>query len=776
MGRTFLNTALDYASRGWHVFPLKARGKEPATAHGIKDATTDPDQIRAWWSRNPRYNIGIATGADSGIVVLDTDNPDAEEHVTLQGDVPTLTVRTSQGRHRLYQHPGTHTPNRTGLHGVAGLDVRGDGGYIVAAPSVHPSGVVYAWENDTDLAPLPEWVTRKPEQERKQTPNTSSAPDNDAYARRAYDALIVELSQARDGTRNATLFRVARRVNEFVEAGRLPEDAFETVEMVAVRTGLTVREVTRTIASARNGGTPEDTGRPQANGHNGTREPGRNHVEPSGTNETNGTMDNLNGCYMSVSQVLAMEPPTDLLQGYLKDRAVVTVYGASGVGKSFLMLDMMASLAAQKVNALYVAAEAVYIYQARLHAWCQHHRIAPTALEGHLGFWSAAINLMSEHDITVFIELFRPRNLSVTVFDTLSPCMNGDTDSNEDMQHATRNAMRIREELGCTVVLVHHPGKDASRGPRGASVLYNDCDQMIEISIDANEIVTMSSRKNRMGADFEPRYFKLITVGLRGSDGSELLNRHGEPVTSAVPIPTHKIAHDYQSPLTAREREILDILAKPFYADGISNKDLTNELGLPDANKGRVSSMVSKLMEQSLVFRDKKEGSRALSIRLTDAGKQEVEQQNKNEAAPENAPGTMRNHLNWVVPERDQSSDKVSFVDVSAKGNNNMVPHGSGMVPGGSEPTAKLSSAPPLYKRGGRNQSPELSEDEYRTLARASDDDIYIIETEQGFVLADVNDVPIVMRAFRSADEANAAVVASRQRPPEAGFSKLEGY
>jgi hypothetical protein len=98
------------------------------------------------------------------------------------------------------------------------------------------------------------------------------------------------------------------------------------------------------------------------------------------------------------------------------------------------------------------------------------------------------------------------------------------------------------------------------------------------------------------------------------------------------------------------------------------------------------------------------------------------------------------------------------------------------MVPGGSEPTAKLSSAPPLYKRGGRNQSPELSEDEYRTLARASDDDIYIIETEQGFVLTDVNDVPIVMRAFRSADEANAAVVASRQRPPEAGFSKLEGY
>jgi hypothetical protein len=165
---TFLDTALDYAARGWHVFPLKENGKAPAINGGFKNATTDPDRIRAWWDQNPRYNIGIAIGAVSGFVVLDTDNEQAEEHVLLQGDVPTLTQATAHGKHRLYQHPGGKVSNRAALHGVTGLDVRGDGGYIVAAPSVHPSGAVYAWENDNGLAPLPEWVTRKPEQEREQ--------------------------------------------------------------------------------------------------------------------------------------------------------------------------------------------------------------------------------------------------------------------------------------------------------------------------------------------------------------------------------------------------------------------------------------------------------------------------------------------------------------------------------------------------------------------------------------------------------------------------------
>jgi hypothetical protein len=269
----FLDAALDYAARGWHVFPLKARGKEPATAHGVKDATTDPEQIRAWWSRGQRHNIGIATGAVSGFVVIDTDNEQAEEYVLLQGNVPTLTQSTAHGRHRLYQHPGDKVSNRAALHGVVGLDVRGDGGYIVAAPSVHPSGAVYAWENDNGLAPLPGWVARKPERERQEQPVPQmkrSTNTGDPYAEKTLDAELAELARCQNGTRNATLFKTARRVNEFVLAGRLSESVFAEIETTAQQRGLPEKEITATIASARSGGTPEYAGLPVENRRNGS--------------------------------------------------------------------------------------------------------------------------------------------------------------------------------------------------------------------------------------------------------------------------------------------------------------------------------------------------------------------------------------------------------------------------------------------------------------------------------------------------------------------------
>jgi hypothetical protein len=270
---TFLDAALAYAARGWRVFPLKPRGKIPATGQGFKDATTDPDQIRAWWERNPRYNIGIATGAVSGIVVVDTDNPEAEEYVTLQGDAPTLIQATAHGRHRVYQHPGGEIRNRAAIRGVVGLDMRGDGGYIVAAPSVHPSGVVYEWENDNDLAPLPAWVTHKPERKQQEQPaprRKGSANTEDLYAEKALDAELTELARCQNGTRNATLFKVARRVNEFVLAGRLPESVFTEIETMARQKELPEKEITATIASARSGGTPEYVGLPDENQRNGS--------------------------------------------------------------------------------------------------------------------------------------------------------------------------------------------------------------------------------------------------------------------------------------------------------------------------------------------------------------------------------------------------------------------------------------------------------------------------------------------------------------------------
>lgn len=150
-----LNHALRYARRGLAVFPLRPRGKEPLTKNGCRDATCDEGQITRWWKRWPDANIGMATGAASGgIVVLDVDNDDdrgvyGSDSVMLWesefSPVPAtwMSLTGRGGVHYLFRSERP-VRNRAGV--LDGVDVRGDGGYIVVPPSVHPNGRAYEWE------------------------------------------------------------------------------------------------------------------------------------------------------------------------------------------------------------------------------------------------------------------------------------------------------------------------------------------------------------------------------------------------------------------------------------------------------------------------------------------------------------------------------------------------------------------------------------------------------------------------------------------------------
>jgi putative DNA primase/helicase len=155
---TVRDAALGYARRGWCVFPVwsirngrcacgtacgRDAGKHPIgwlVPHGVHDATTNESTIRRWWTDEPNANIGIATGAVSGIIVLDVDGEDGEASLAAlereHGPLPeTPTVLTGKGRHLYFAHPGVPVPNRVRV--ALGLDVRGDGGYVVAPPSIH---------------------------------------------------------------------------------------------------------------------------------------------------------------------------------------------------------------------------------------------------------------------------------------------------------------------------------------------------------------------------------------------------------------------------------------------------------------------------------------------------------------------------------------------------------------------------------------------------------------------------------------------------------------
>lgn len=164
----FLDMAQKLAGHGLAVIPVQPRGKTPLTSHGCKDASTIPETINAWWARWPDANIGIATGAISGIWVLDIDGDDGESSLRRleeqNSPLPTTVevISGGKGRHLYFRYPALLRINNSARKLGAGLDVRGDGGYIVAPPSVHPSGALYMRSVDSEkfIAEAPDWLLK----------------------------------------------------------------------------------------------------------------------------------------------------------------------------------------------------------------------------------------------------------------------------------------------------------------------------------------------------------------------------------------------------------------------------------------------------------------------------------------------------------------------------------------------------------------------------------------------------------------------------------------
>jgi hypothetical protein len=170
---TFLDIALQYAARGWYVHPLAEGDKKPITPHGFKDATTDPGKINGFWMRTPAANIGIACGF-SDLFVVDADHGLASfedfEAWRYRNQIPyTYTVRTGRRTSyavQMYFRGAVENNGAWELDGVRG-EIRSIGGYVMAAPSIHPdSKEAYAVLIDEPLAPRPSMFQARPKEER----------------------------------------------------------------------------------------------------------------------------------------------------------------------------------------------------------------------------------------------------------------------------------------------------------------------------------------------------------------------------------------------------------------------------------------------------------------------------------------------------------------------------------------------------------------------------------------------------------------------------------
>lgn len=273
-----VKAALSYARRGWRVFPLhgivngactcgrpdcSSAGKHPLVRRGLYEATTNERVIKEWWRGWRSANIGVATGAESGIAVIDVDLPAALASLgkLIDLDIPrTLTGLTGGGGlHLMCSTSDAELGNSAGgLPGVdddlPGIDLRANGGYIVAPPSMHRSGAQYTWlDADRAIAPAPRWL-KQPERTYVAIDNVPGATfegDGTPYGLAVLRDELDRLRAAQVGTRNHELNRAAFVLAQLIAGGELLESAARSSLLaMALDIGLDEPESRQTIDSA----------------------------------------------------------------------------------------------------------------------------------------------------------------------------------------------------------------------------------------------------------------------------------------------------------------------------------------------------------------------------------------------------------------------------------------------------------------------------------------------------------------------------------------------
>lgn len=255
------NAALQYAAKGKPVFPCVPGTKRPLTRHGFKEATTDKGTIDSLWSKSPNANLAVPTGSVSGLVVLDVDirkgidgKKSLEELVAAHEPLPTtVVVKTPQGGlHYHFIHPGGRVPCSTGKLGP-GLDVRGDGGYVLLPPSKINEGAYTYDSADISPAPLPSWLhelmaagagqPRIANVDLNKSARPSGQPGIPPSVRKQID------SGCTAGTRNATAFGIATQLRD---EGHDPQLITDLVFQFAARCSppLPEKEALATVESA----------------------------------------------------------------------------------------------------------------------------------------------------------------------------------------------------------------------------------------------------------------------------------------------------------------------------------------------------------------------------------------------------------------------------------------------------------------------------------------------------------------------------------------------
>jgi hypothetical protein len=521
--------ALALARSGFKVFPVAAGAKAPPLVLGWPvRASSDPEIVRQFWVSTPRANIGIHC---EGLLVLDIDPKKGGEESyagldMLHGPIaPTLEVRTpSGGRHLYFRLPEGHpgVSNSVGALGP-GLDIRSTGGYVVGPGSETPAGG-YQWASriDRPIAPAPAWLVARLGTVAPKVRAADLVPDAspDAVAR-AKEWLSAQVPAVEGQGGDLHTYKAACGLRD---RGLSRGQALDLLAEWNERC-LPPWDLEALSAKAANAYRYAEN------------EPGSWIAKPEDFPPV--YQDNVVQ-YRPRVRILSRVATDDgpalgyVIKGILQRACYAEIYGAPGEGKTFIALDWSYHVAAglpwmerrtKPGVVLYLAYEGQGGLASRAKALRQKYGAADVPLYVADAMFNLR-DMAGRRELgTVIAEL--PAKPVLIVIDTFARAlMGGDENSAQDVGAFNAGVAALIENTGACVLILHHSGKDKSKGARGSSALLGALDT--EIEIDSGWVTAKKQREGELG---DPIAFKLVPVAVGMDEDNEV-------VTSCVVEPS----------------------------------------------------------------------------------------------------------------------------------------------------------------------------------------------------------------------------------------------
>ena len=520
---SLIDKALEVAE-DYPVFPCDTK-KRPVCQGGFKAATQDPDEVERLFSAGNAALIGIPTGEVSGVSVIDIDVRDGKQGKDWVVDnaemlgVTKVAQTQSGGWHYYYKHV-SGIRNRAGIDGC--VDVRGDGGYVI-----HPESTGYRWVNDEDFAAFPPRVATQA----TGLAATSLEPpmggsDIDAWGnvvdgREKFMARMVLASLA-DYLREHGTYPTMQWMEENVYPVYERKVKSRTGDLNAEGRGIDEfrKKVQSTIIRGREGKIADLHIAPQQN--NAPASVSDSTAKVPATIERKIKVKTL-------GELRATPPPSFMIADYIIDNSFGVVFGAPATFKSFLVLDWALCIAhgidwndrpTRQGVVVYLAMEGQAGIAVRAEAWHREHQLSDEGIPFYAVTTPIGMAMENAPDVLQLKDAIEDTLGGVSpdliVVDTLARSMSGsgaDENSATDMGYFVRSADLLREWFECTVLAVHHSGKDTDRGLRGSSALLGAVDTSIAIKRQTGtQCIEISNPKQKDVQEAEPLWLEAREV------------------------------------------------------------------------------------------------------------------------------------------------------------------------------------------------------------------------------------------------------------------------